>query len=216
MVQSYPVFAFALAALIARLEKNWQKISLYVIGIYLIAVNLFQIVQYNKTILHYNDMNRVYYSKIYLNASPSALDFSLLDDPDYLSDEKNFTQNFIFIKPGTDSVACSSGNSFKLSDAELKINYHWLKVNCSIKGELGQRTTNLRMNLFHDEQLVKTVQVRLFYPTSSETDWNKHEFYIEVPNDSKVNREILLLESFAAFKGEIKELKIFGFSEISK
>ncbi|HET6990184.1 MAG TPA: glycosyltransferase family 39 protein, partial [Bacteroidia bacterium] len=60
MVQSYPVFALTLAAFLARMEKNWQKISLYAIGIYLIGVNLFQIVQYNKTILHYNDMNRAY------------------------------------------------------------------------------------------------------------------------------------------------------------
>ncbi|HET6991284.1 MAG TPA: hypothetical protein VFJ43_08175, partial [Bacteroidia bacterium] len=163
-------------------------------------------------------MNRAYYSKIYLNAFPSALDFSLLDDPDYLDNEKKYTASLVSFFTGTDSVACSSGIPAQLSNIELKsdLNYRWLKVSCSIKGEIGQRTANLRMNLFHGDQLVKTNQVRLFYPTSSETDWNKHEFYIEVPADLKIDHAVLLLESFAEFRGKIKELKIFGFSEIPK
>ncbi len=212
MVQSYPVFALALAALIARVEKNWQKVSLYTIGIYLIAVNLFQIGQYNKTILHYDEMNRKYYGKIYLNGSPSALDFSLLDNNDYLNNEKDFSSKNLFYKSFRDNISCSSGNPIELSNTLLKPNCKWIKVNCYIKAKTGQRTANLRMNLLHNNEIIKTAQVRLFYPTSSPTKWNEHAFYIELPENSGIDRAVLNLESFSEFHGQLFGLQITGFT----
>lgn len=213
MVQSYPIFALALAALLARLEKQWHKISIYIVGIYLIAVNLFQIDQYNKTILHYDEMNRKYYGKIYLNASPSALDFSLLDNQDFLNNENGFTATKIFSQSYHNTIYCNSEKPIELSNFELQPHYRWLKVNCYIKAEMGQRTANLRMNLFRNNNIVKTSQVRLFYPTSSEANWNQHSFYMEIPTNLKVDHAVLQLESFAEFRGRLFGLQILGFSE---
>lgn len=58
LTQSYPVFMLAFAGLLQRgLESRWRW-PLLVVGAYLSFVNLFQIWQYNKVILHYRDMNR--------------------------------------------------------------------------------------------------------------------------------------------------------------
>ncbi|MFY7989966.1 MAG: hypothetical protein ACOVO3_04485, partial [Fluviicola sp.] len=80
LTQSYPVFMLGLAAIFERIgETKWRYIVLP-LGIYLTAVNLFQIWQYNKTILHFDHMNFAYYKAIYLDKDPTPLDYSLLDD----------------------------------------------------------------------------------------------------------------------------------------
>lgn len=79
LTQSYPVFMLGLAAIFERIgETKWRYIVLP-LGIYLSAVNLFQIWQYNKTILHFDHMNFAYYKAIYLDKDPTPLDYSLLD-----------------------------------------------------------------------------------------------------------------------------------------
>lgn len=79
LTHSYPVFALPMAGLIRWVETQKLKWIFYIIAIYLTLVNQFQIWQYNAGILHYDDMNRKYYSAIYLNPSPSPQDYSLMD-----------------------------------------------------------------------------------------------------------------------------------------
>lgn len=81
MVESYPVLAIPLAVVIHRLERKPWRWFLYGVGLYLIVLNLFQILQYNRGVLHYDDMNRRYYEAIYFNMHPSPLAMSLLDYP---------------------------------------------------------------------------------------------------------------------------------------
>ena len=88
--QSYPVFALSLAALIALVRQNKYRFLFYLLSIYLVLVNLFQINQYNKGILHFKDMNRQYYSQIYLNFNPKPLDMSLLDSKSWLYTEGSY------------------------------------------------------------------------------------------------------------------------------
>jgi hypothetical protein len=73
LMQSYPIFALPFAALVDRINTTKWKWGFYVLGIYLIAVNIFQHEQYSKTILHYDDMNRKYYGRIYLTPNPIIL-----------------------------------------------------------------------------------------------------------------------------------------------
>ena len=83
LVQSYPVFAFPLCALLERwIQSRWQW-ALLPLSLWLIAVNLFQIGQYNHGVLHYDEMNRRYYGAIFLNPHPSPLQMSLLDQADW-------------------------------------------------------------------------------------------------------------------------------------
>jgi hypothetical protein len=94
LTQSYPVFMLGLAAIFERIgETKWRYIVLP-LGIYLSAVNLFQIWQYNKTILHFDHMNFAYYKAIYLDKDPTPLDYSLLDGgvvPDNVNAENSYT-----------------------------------------------------------------------------------------------------------------------------
>ncbi len=67
LVQSYPVLALPFAAVVERvLATRWKYVFLPLCA-YLLAVNLFQIKQYNNTVLHYDRMNFAYYWAIYLN-----------------------------------------------------------------------------------------------------------------------------------------------------
>ena len=79
LVQSYPVFALAFAGFVSWMLSYRWKYAFYAFGLYLIGVNLFQVWQYQKNIIHYDDMNRAYYQAVYLDRNPTPIDMSLLD-----------------------------------------------------------------------------------------------------------------------------------------
>lgn len=84
LTQSYPVFMLAFGAIIEKTLQSRWKWPLFIGGVYLSVLNLFQIWQYNEVILHYRDMNRLYYAGIYLDPNPEPEDMSLLDTDENL------------------------------------------------------------------------------------------------------------------------------------
>jgi hypothetical protein len=67
LVQSYPVFAFALGAIISQMQQNkWQK-TFYFLFAFLICLNLFQLYQYNSGIIKYDENSFEYYKSIFMN-----------------------------------------------------------------------------------------------------------------------------------------------------
>ena len=81
LVQSYPVLALPFAAVVERaLATRWKYIFLPLCA-YLLAVNLFQIKQYNNGVLHYDRMNFAYYKAIYLNPQVTEDDRKLMGPP---------------------------------------------------------------------------------------------------------------------------------------
>lgn len=79
LVQSYPVLSLPFALLVERVRISRLRWPAAPLALYLLGGNLFQIKQYNLTVLHYDQMNRDYYRAIYMDAHPTPLDFSLLD-----------------------------------------------------------------------------------------------------------------------------------------
>lgn len=78
LVQSYPVLALPFAVVVERvLATRWKYIFLPLCA-YLIAVNLFQIKQYNNGVLHYDRMTFAYYKAIYLNSHVTDEDRKLM------------------------------------------------------------------------------------------------------------------------------------------
>ncbi len=78
LVQSYPVLALPFAAVAERaLATRWKYVFLPLCA-YLLAVNLFQIKQYNNGVLHYDRMNFAYYRAIYLNPHVTEEDRKLM------------------------------------------------------------------------------------------------------------------------------------------
>lgn len=211
LTQSYPVFALSLGALVNRINLRWMKISFAVLAVYLIGVNQFQLWQYGTGFLHYRDMNAAYYSKIYLDPSPSPLEMSLLDNPDYLNNEEDYNRQIIFTSQQTDTLTCSSSRARVLANVEIKPGIQWIKTVCFIRSDYGHNTANLRIVLFNTDSIVKTRYVRLNYVRSTENDWNEHAFYIEVPKSEIPLRAEVALESFAEMRGEVRDVVVTGF-----
>lgn len=81
LVQSYPVLALPFAALIERVGDTRWRLPFFALCAYLLAVNLFQVKQYNNTVLHYDRMNFTYYRAIYLNPNVTEEDRKLMGPP---------------------------------------------------------------------------------------------------------------------------------------
>lgn len=81
LVQSYPVLALPFAALMERaFTTRWRWVILMLCS-YFLVVNLFQIKQYNNTVIHYDRMNFAAYWAVYLDADPTGEDRALLARP---------------------------------------------------------------------------------------------------------------------------------------
>ncbi|MCB0765887.1 MAG: glycosyltransferase family 39 protein [Flavobacteriales bacterium] len=78
LVQSYAVLALPFAALLERALASRWKWPVLAASAYLLGVNLFQIKQYNNTVIHYDRMNFAAYRAIYLDADPTPEDRALL------------------------------------------------------------------------------------------------------------------------------------------
>ncbi len=118
LAQSLPILAVPLGHFIEKFSNKKFIIATFIA--ILSFINLFQIWQYNKTILHFNLMNRTYYSRIFLNPKLSALDISTLYSPIYI-DTTNYQSTKLSVK-----------NNFMLSDSAIKITdiskYKYLKI----------------------------------------------------------------------------------------
>ncbi|MCB0810835.1 MAG: hypothetical protein KDB96_16275 [Flavobacteriales bacterium] len=79
LVQSYPVLALPFAALLQRAFAGRWRWPVAALCTYLLAVNLFQIKQYNDGTILYDGMNGPYYRAIYLKAHPTEADRALLE-----------------------------------------------------------------------------------------------------------------------------------------
>lgn len=212
--QSYPVFALPLAAFVEYVNSKKWKYLFYLSGLYLIGVNLFQIVQYNRTILHYDDMNRRYYERIYLNFHPTPLDMSLLDTNDYLHNEAAYRIQVIAHNDSTHQIQTPSNTSAFLLESSIRpdsvlpsVTKAWLKIEAEIAATEGFSYGYLSSELHYDDS-VQHNRVRLFSPISTEGAMNKYAFYIKLHNCAKTNILKLYLHANSNFKGSIKNIKV--------
>ncbi len=211
LVQSYPVFALPLAAITNKaLQKKWRPIFLLA-GIYLIGVNLFQLVQYNKTILHFNDMNRRYYSRIYLNMHPTPADMSLLDSNELFTNEacRHIT---IFTTDSPKIVHADAGQPALIAEIPQKGVYDkkkWLKISCVIKTkDVWQTYLNADVIMNNN---TKHARVRLFNAISQPGADNTYTFWVSVPDHSELKNIKLFLTSPFTFDGIVTKTEVGGY-----
>ncbi|MFO7656626.1 MAG: hypothetical protein R6W78_06130 [Bacteroidales bacterium] len=216
LVQSYPVFAFALGAFIEKIARNnWQKVAIFIFGTFLIYVNLFQIRQYNFTILHYDHMNYRYYKRIYLNNSLQPIDFSLLDNSDWVRNESKYQQNQLILNKTSREIKSkpdSSGHiiSMKLNGFTAKKN--WLKIETEIIPDFGVYGSYLNSEIHYGNE-VKSNKIRLFGPAGY---YHQYAFYIRIPDSLKEGELILFVSSNDNFTGKINVLKISSITSKTK
>lgn len=209
LVQSYPVFALPLAALVHRVLHSRWKIVCLVLGIYLIGVNIFQTKQYADGILHYDEMNRQFYGRIYLNPAPSPLDMSLLDNEEMLNNEADYQATIIF---STDSLLqVRSSDAIILYEQDFSTtNNIWLKIAADIKlANLWQRYLTLSLQT---NDSTKQNRVRLFNALSAVDSNNHYEFYVQVPARFKSSRLKLFIQHEGVFEGMVSKVSIIKLS----
>lgn len=211
LVQSYPVFALAFAAFIERIKPTKWRYVFYILGLYLIFVNLFQIWQYNKGILHYDHMNRRYYSSIYLNANPTPLDMSLLDTKDWIRNEKKYKIEEVYTLHEKVDIQFPQNSSQAFLELDLKkeseVKKDFLKVEASILINEGLYQTFLHSTLQLSDS-IKHDSIRLFNPISMQGITNKYAFYVKVPEYFRNGKLSLHLKSNQNVTGSVEDLKI--------
>jgi len=214
LVQSYPVFAFPFAAIIERIIATKWRFVFYVLGAYLIYVNLFQLEQYYNTVLHFRDMNRQYYSRIYLNNSVTALDMSLLDTDEILDDEDGYNQQTIVnidslvkIQSSLKSNAVIAKAVINRDSSSTAASNDWIKVTCKIKTHYGIGGSYLTCAL-QLEDSTKVKRVRLFGPVGQNGRSDSYEFYIRIPDDSKKVGVTIYVTSQGDYSGTVEKTQV--------
>lgn len=142
LVQSYPVWSLAFAVLVERaFASRWRWPLVGACG-YLLGVNLFQIKQYNNTVIHFDDMHRRYYQAIYLDADPTPEDVALLDDPRIPTSEDGLTA--VPLYTSIDTTAIDTANTRRLLLDHVPVHrqaqgrIHWLKLEADLRVRKSQ------------------------------------------------------------------------------
>jgi hypothetical protein len=208
LMQSYPVFALALASFTDYVStKKWKPVF-YALGAYLLFVNLFQTWQYDNTILHFNDMNRHYYAHIYLNAHPTPLDISLLDNEDFLHDESGYQSTILLNMDTSQPVHFNGSETAGLT--EISINTtgdSWLKIEASVKAPDNLWKSELNAEI-HSGDSVKRSHVRLYRPLAQNDSINDYAFYVKVPAAAPQAMVNIFLSSPYNFNGTLEKLLV--------
>ena len=209
LMQSYPVFALPFTAFIQYVGLNRWRWVFYLLGAYLLVVNIFQHDQYHKTILHCNDMNRQYYGRIYLNEHPDALDMSLLDNKDVLNDTKGYsvktlvavdTARLVQFKENADGLLFETTLSSSAKDV-------WIQVDCYIKTSKGFWGAHLNTLLSNNDTL-KHNEVRLASPISKEGENNRYTFYAHVPEKLRNSLLKVYISNNGEFDGTVDKISV--------
>lgn len=178
LTQSYPVLAIGLAAFLARLENKKTFWGFGFLVVILSFINLFQIGQYNRTDLHYRDMNAQYYSAIFLKNHPSILDYSLLD-----TDEMPDT-NSLWIE-GLQCTIVEKGSypaysSPILSEIETS-NASWVQSAISLRVAKNFGSGQLVENCYRGDSLLKQKRFRLGLPGYGNGTTNRYQHFVRLP-----------------------------------
>jgi len=211
LMQSYAVFALPFAAVTETIGLKKWRVAYYVLCAYLMGVNLFQIVQYNKTILHYDEMNRLYYSRIYLNPDPSPIDISLLDTHDFLSNEKGYQKNtladtalYVRILPDASAVLVEKNLT---TDKNKTTADEWIKVESNIRVDSGFWKCYLNGELRNGDSVINT-RIRLCNALSKEGKNNAYAFYIHVPEYFEHGHLKVYIDVAYNFGAQISNIKV--------
>lgn len=209
LVQSYPVFALALAAFIQHISGSRWRFLFYGLAVYLTAVNLFQIYQYNQTIIHSYDMNRRYYCRVYLNPSPTPLDMSLLDTEEFVYNEKDYAPTVLLNTDTLLNLQPAYAQPIELAKISVEPNAKnvWLKTEAVVYGKQWLWGAYLNVKSESGDS-VKQSRTRLFNGISAEGKDNGVALYFQLPALKDSSTVTISLSSDVGFQGDLKSLKL--------
>lgn len=212
LVQSYPVMALPLALVAEKMLVGWRRFLWLPLMAWLAAVNVFQLWQYNRSIIHYRDMNRAYYGAIFLNPRPTPAQMSLLDTGEFIADETLFLEKF---RLAPDSVfrldkAAGLAQTMLLDTALVRLpgydssQEQWLRVEAKVQSDWGAFETNLVAQLA-DGQRIKRTACRMHNGICALRERNVIAFYFRLPADFSGARLSVFAETTAAQRIVISE-----------
>lgn len=208
LVQSYPLFAFPLAAFVEYSLSVRLKLLFVFIFIYLVAVNLFQIKQYNENVIHYDDMNFKYYKAIYFDSSPDALDMSLLDTDEIIRDESKYKIKKIYQNLIPETLCGNDTLWIKNEKDGLdQSKERWLKFKLVLHPETS--TWGMYLTCIVNQKTEKRVKIRLFNALSELSEEKTYEFFVKIPEKLPVQSACLILEGPDNFRTELKDMSVF-------
>jgi len=208
MVQSYPVFALAFASFISRINQLKWKYLFQLIGIYLIAVNFFQIGQYNTNVIQYKGMSALYYSRIYLDSDPTPLDMSLLDTDEIIDDEKTYKSRLLSSSDKRQKLNITPTRAAVISETNIGNNKKgWIKIEAELKASDGFNYANLHGKIISGKE-VKEIPFRVRNPICKPNHYNKYEFYLKIPDAEGETTAIFLITSGVEFKTVLKSYSV--------
>jgi Dolichyl-phosphate-mannose-protein mannosyltransferase len=214
LMHSYPVFALAFAALIQRGARGRWHWLWYPLSVWLMGVNIFQIWQYNRTIIHYDHMNRAYYARVYLNPDPTPLDMSLLDTPEWLPERqrgqaKTLTDTAIGVAAIQPAENSGTNRLILKTLPVLSAAPHdrWLMIEAEIDTRKGFWHANLGA-AFSGVAPEKTAAVRLFSPISTAGQINSYAFFFRIPAGAAAGDVSLFIAASQAFEADVGRLKV--------
>lgn len=192
LTQSYPVFALAFAAVLERIaDKRLRWISGIVFA-YLLLVNLVQIWQYNKTILHYSDMNARYYRAVYLNLNPDPLDFSLMDTDEQMSASEQ-SQLVQTSSRAVGLVDLKSASTMKLISWVPGVHQN-VDFQMDLYLEAGRASGQIIVQAYHQSAVTKERRFRLNTPGAEQNAAPRYEHHFFIP--AETDSVVWTLESF--------------------
>jgi len=196
MVQSYPVFALAMCAAITFIiDRRVIRIALLGLGGFLLFVNIFQITQYNSSVLHPHDMNWNYYGRIYLNPNPTPLDFSLLDGNSIINDDDVKMHELHVVK----AQQITTQNNFQnLGLIDLNPATKYVKIQMEVV-DGGGAESNMVNAALNGKELGK---IRLKHPLFRKGEANSYHFHVAVPKSEKRELSVNIV-GWAPMKGEL-------------
>lgn len=181
LVQSYPVFALALAGFVAWIVDSKFKIPFYILAVYLTIVNLFQIWQYRQGILRHDEMNRAYYQAVYLDSDPEPLDMSLLDDGQQMSIECNQT---VFYKNLVPKAEVAAGRPFFQADISRS---EWLDITLDVRSTKGfWRGYIVAKEKDESGEIVHSRKYRMFHYLTKHNKINRYHIQLKPKEGSKI------------------------------
>ncbi|MEO6130237.1 MAG: hypothetical protein ABIQ02_00210 [Saprospiraceae bacterium] len=213
-VQSYAVMALPMAAIINKRIKGKFRYLLVGLFAFLIYLNLFQIWQYNKGILHYNEMNRLYYSAIFLNCNPTPLQMSLLDTKEYPKDERKLNMVREIRLDSQYVINASKISNITLYKSELNkllsLNSNtenWFRIQISVLSAWGAFDTFLTTRVVSENQSKET-RCRMQNGIYERMKWNSIEYYFMVPQGLDSGIITIVADTKAMEDIYIKDLSI--------
>lgn len=205
LVQSYPVFAIPLAAGLQLLLTRFRYLVPAIL-VFFMGINLFQIWQYNKTILHYDAMNWNYYRSIFLNPSPTPQAYSLMDDGEPKPELSAF-KKYILLQ---DSVPqfIPDGELLNTEFSVRRAETFWVHCQADLLHQEGLWDQYLCMELASEKERRR---IRLFRPQAKEHQWNTFEAWFTFTATSDLQH---LRWYSTSYPCEARNLKVVLYSKL--